>query len=51
MIKQFNLPAARISSLPRFTSLRRDVDLARQAAAGFGCMAALDVESWLRDQK
>jgi len=29
---------------------RQSVDVARQAAAGFGCMAALEVEKWLREQ-
>ncbi len=46
----FNFPAATISSLPWSTSTRRDVDVARQAAAGFGCMAALEVEKYLMEQ-
>jgi len=46
-----SFPAATISSLPRSTSSRRDVDVARQAAAGFGCMAALEVEKYLMNQK
>jgi len=30
---------------------RHGVDIARQAAAGYGCEAALDVEKWLEEQK
>ena len=45
--KKLVSPAATISSLPRITSMRRDVDVARQAAAGFGCAAALEAEWWL----
>lgn len=40
-------PAATISSLPRLTASRRDVDVARQAAAGYGCAAALEAQRWL----
>ena len=48
---ELSFSAATISLLPKFTSSRRDVDVARQAAAGFGCMAALEVERWFSEQQ
>ena len=40
--------SAPISPFPWSTSTRHGVDVARQAAAGFGCAAALEAEHWLR---
>jgi hypothetical protein len=43
-------PAATISSFSWSTSTHHDVDVARQAAAGFGSAAALEAERWLVKQ-
>jgi len=46
-----NSPAATISPFSRSTSLHHGVDVARLAAAGFGCAAALEAERWLEKRE
>ena len=49
--KKLSTPAVTISPFQWSTSTRHGVDVTRQAAAGFGCMAAMDVEKWLEEVK
>lgn len=50
-IEEIVIIAAQISPFPKSTSSRHGVDCARQAAAGFGCAAALEAEKWVEAQK
>ena len=50
-INQLCSSSVTISPFPCSACTRHGVDVTRQAAAGYGCMAALEAEKWIETEQ